>query len=314
MQRILNDIYKDIRNPLSFSSVQGLYQAAKKKRRTITLDDVKKFLSKQDVYTYHRPIRTKFPTRKTLAKGVDYLHQADLADFQSLSRYNNGYRYLLFSIDVLSRYLFVVPIKKKTGLEVKNAFRKMINQSKRKPQKIQTDHGTEFHNAIVRDYFILNNIIHYSTESINKAALCERVIRTIKSKLYKYMTEQNTLRYINALPEIVNAYNKRKHSAHGHRPKDINRRNEKKIWRILYKTYLNTPIKDPEFRVGDRVRIANKKNIFDKSYKKRWSDTIYIVNRIIRSIPITYKIRNRLSGEEKKGSFYAQQLTKLDII
>ena len=67
--------------------------------------------------------------------GIDQQWQMDLADMQSMQKFNNGYRYLLVCIDVFSKYAWVIPLKNKTGLSLVKAF-KVILSSGRKPEKI----------------------------------------------------------------------------------------------------------------------------------------------------------------------------------
>ena len=73
----------------------------------------------------------------------DNIRGADLADMQSLSKYNKGSKYLLFAIDLFSKYAYVVPIKDKKGTSIVNAFKKIISKI-RKPSKIWVDQGSEF--------------------------------------------------------------------------------------------------------------------------------------------------------------------------
>ena len=63
----------------------------------------------------------------------DNIWVVDLADMQSLSKYNKGNKYLLCAIDIFSKYVWVVPIKEKKGTSIVNAFKK--NNLKRKKTK-----------------------------------------------------------------------------------------------------------------------------------------------------------------------------------
>ena len=83
--------------------------------------------------------------RKVYSSFKDNIWSADLADMQSLSKYNKGNKYLLCAIDFFSKYASVVPIKDKTGVSIVNAFQKIISEGK-KPNKIQVDQGSEFYN------------------------------------------------------------------------------------------------------------------------------------------------------------------------
>ena len=70
----------------------------------------------------------------------------DLADMQSLSKYNKGNKYLLCAIDLFSKYACVNPIRYKKGVSIVNAFQKIISKG-RKPNKIWIDQGSEFYNS-----------------------------------------------------------------------------------------------------------------------------------------------------------------------
>ena len=98
--KLLSDLFYD--PSVGYTWVQGLFKAAKKKKKSIKLDDVRKWLRKQNTYTLHKPIRRKFRRRQTVVGGIDYQWQGDLADVSSMSKYNDGYRYLFCLIDVFS--------------------------------------------------------------------------------------------------------------------------------------------------------------------------------------------------------------------
>ena len=102
-------------------------------------------MSNQDAYTLHTDVRRRFPHRKTLAFGKDDLWQADLVDLSSLASTNDGFRYLLTAIDVLSKKAHAVPLKNKTADGMVAAFREFFEEEKSK--FLQADKGTEFLNA-----------------------------------------------------------------------------------------------------------------------------------------------------------------------
>ena len=99
----------------------------------------------------------------------------------------------------------------------------------------------------------------YSTHNKGKSVVAERFIRTLKSKIYKYMTSISKNVYIDKLDDIVNEYNMEYHTTIKMKPLDVKDN-----------TYINTDKeinnKDPKFKVGDRVRIPKYKNIFAKGY------------------------------------------------
>ena len=85
--------------------------------------------------------------RKVYSSFKDNIWGVDLADMQLISKYNKAIRYLLCAINLFSKYTFVVPLKDKKGVSIVNAFQKILNYSKRKPNKIWVDQGSAFYNV-----------------------------------------------------------------------------------------------------------------------------------------------------------------------
>ena len=67
--------------------------------------------------------------------------------------------------------------------------------------------------------------------------------------------------------------------------------------------------KDPKFKVGDHVRISKYKSIFAKRYTPNWSEEVFVISKIKKTVPQTYVI-NDLNGEEIIGTFYEKELQK----
>ena len=122
---------------------------------------------------------------------------------QLLSKYNKGIRFLLCVIDIFSKYAWVVPLKDKKGISIVKLFQIILKPSNRKPNKIWVDKGSEFYNAYFKKWLRDNDIVMYSTHKEGKSVVSEGFIRTIKSKIYKYMTSISKNVYINKLDDIV---------------------------------------------------------------------------------------------------------------
>ena len=93
----------------------------------------------------HKPIIRKFRKRKVYSTFRDNIWGVEVADMQSLSKYNKGIEYLLCAIDLFSKYAWVITVKDKKRTSTVNAFQKIISKG-RKPNKIWVDHGSEFYN------------------------------------------------------------------------------------------------------------------------------------------------------------------------
>ena len=134
----------------------------------------------------------------------DNIWGADLADMQLIRKFNKGFRFLFCVICIFSKYAWVVPLKDKSGVSIVNAFQKILKQPNRKPNKIWVDKGTEFYNSTFKKWLQGNDIAMYSTHNEGKSVVAERLNRTLKSKIYKYMTSISKNVYIDKLDDIVN--------------------------------------------------------------------------------------------------------------
>ena len=107
---------------------------------------------------------------------------------QLVSKFNKGIRFSLSVIDTYSKYTWVVPLKDKKAVNIVNASKKILDDSKRKPNKIWVDKGSEFYNSSVKSWLEKNDIEIYSTHNKGKSVFTERFIRTLIIRIYKYKT------------------------------------------------------------------------------------------------------------------------------
>ena len=105
-----------------------------------------------------------------------------------LSKHNKGIRFLLCVIDIFSKYAWVVPLKDQKGISSVKSFQSILKQSNGKPNKIWVDKGSELYNAYFKKWLRDNDIVMYSTHNGEKSVVAKRFIRTLKRKIYKYMT------------------------------------------------------------------------------------------------------------------------------
>jgi transposase InsO family protein len=268
-----------------------------------SIKPTKTWLSSQDAYTLHKPVRKIFPRRKTFAKGIGDLYQADLVDMQNLSRYNDGYRYILTCIDVFSKRAFAIPLKDKRGASVTKAFETIFAETT--PTMLQTDRGTEFLNVEVQKLFRDRKINHYwSLNDDIKSAVVERFNRTLKTRMFRYFTHRNSNKWVDVLSDLIKAYNNSCHRTIGMAPDDVTSTNENEIAKRMYP---DKPKLVWKYNIGDRVRISKYKNIFEKGYLKNWSDEMYVIFDRYPTFPVTYGLRD-LGDEEIKGKFYEQEI------
>ena len=147
---------------------------------------------------------------------------------------------------MFSKYAFVVPLKYKKVTTIVYAFQSILSNSKRKPNKIWVDQGSEFYNTHFKKWLKGSNIEMYSTYNGRKSVVPERFIRSLKNKIYKYMKAISKNAYFDVLNDIVDEYINTYHKAIKIKPIDV-----KKNSFDEYNEESNE--EDPKFKVGDRV-------------------------------------------------------------
>jgi hypothetical protein len=299
----LKKLYYDESSTSLLGSQGELYRAAKIHHAglSISLADVRKFLQEQKVYALHKPSRHKFPRLKTTCLYIGMLHQADLADFQKHRKNNDGFRYILVVVDCASRFAWAQPLKSKENKYIVQAFKAIYDKLKYKPDFLQTDDGKEFIGTLSQRYFSENGIRFYTTKSVQKAALAERFIRSLKTKLFKYFTQHNSRRWLEILPVLMKAYNSQVHSATGKAPKDVTFSNQAAIYKRKLLPFKRLP--KPKFRIGQKVRIPVKKSIFSKGYEANYTEKSYLVTSInFYGTIVTYRL------QDSKRRYYEYEL------
>ena len=135
----------------------------------------------------------------------------------------------------------------------------------------------------------------HSINNEGKSVVAERFIRTLKTKICKYMTSISKNVYIDKLDDIVSEYNNTDHRTIKMKPVDV-----KDNTYIDFKKKVND--KDPKFKVVDHIRISKCKNIFAKGYSPNWSEEVFLIKKVKTTVPWTYVIYD-LKGEESIGIF-----------
>ena len=311
--KILSKIYYNPSHSASFGSAKNLFIAAKQIQPSITLNEVKDWLSGELTYTLHKPARRRFPRNKVIAEFPNEQFQADLVDMQEFSRNNNGNKYILTVIDVFSKYAWAIPLKDKTGREVKKALEKIFNE--RQPLKLQTDRGLEFENQHVKNMLKIRKIHYFTSQNSDiKCAVVERFNRTLKGKMFKYFSSRGTRKYVDVIDKLVKGYNRTKHRTIKARPIDVTMSNAQSIFKNIYgvKGVRNLLKKKniSKLKVGDKVRRKYELKPMEKGYYPNWTDTMYTVEKTIKGDRPTIKIKQEDNTILAHG-FYDQELQKV---
>ena len=221
---------------------------------------------------------------------------------QLISKLNKGFRFLLCVIDIFSKFAWVVPLKYIIGISIVDAFQKILDKSGGKPNKILVDKGSEFYNNSFIKWLKDKDIEVFSIHNEVKTVVAEGFIRTLKTKIYKYLTSMLKNVYIDKLDDIVGEYHNTYHRTIKMKPVDV-----KDNTHIDFEKEFND--KNRKFKIGDHVKISKYKNIFTKGYTKNWSENLFVIKKNKKTDPWTYVI-NELNVGEVVGKILRKRTAK----
>ena len=160
----------------------GSYGGVAALRRVVPEQDVERWLSEQDTYTLHKPVRRRFKRRCVVVGGPNQQWQADLVDMSRLKKVNDGTTFILTVIDVFSKLAWCVPLKNKSAASLVAAFTQLLSNGA--PNTLQTDKGTEFLNRSLQKLLKEHGVHHFATHNEEtKASIVERFNRTLKTRM-----------------------------------------------------------------------------------------------------------------------------------
>jgi transposase InsO family protein len=299
----ISTLYSTPKAPASFSGLASFH----KNHKNLPLKQIKTELEQDPTYTLHKQIKRKFKRRQVQVSGRGEQWQIDLLDVSKLKHQNSHFTFLLTCIDVFSRFAYVVPLKSKEGKSCAEALKLILANSPSAPKFIYSDAGHEFTNKHCKDVYKTHNIIHILTQSTFKAAIVERFNKTLRQKIWRYMTFKKTKRYVDVLQDLVKSYNDTIHSSIGLAPSKVNEHNEAEIKIRLYGDPDEPVFIKFKFKIGDYVRLIIDKKVYEKGATINWSEEIYIIDQLIPSVPPVYKIRD-LKGTLFDWNYYANEL------
>lgn len=315
----LASIYYDPKHAAAYAGLDKLYRAVRKEGKFVLgRTKIRNWLLKQEDYAVHRAERGKFKRRRVVAPYVDYQWDVDTANMEYYKKDNDGYAYFLLAVDILSRFVWTVALRTRTGKEMVNAFQQIFEKG-RQATNIRSDKGTEFVNKDVKQFLKKKGIHYFVTQNIVKASYAERAIKTIKSRIVRYMTHKQFHRWVDILPAITDSYNKTYHRSIKRSPSSVKNKDSVELWKLQYQSTPKTTktkfqklkyVASYKFKVGDLVRVSFIRRQFQREYDERWSRELFVVNkRFMRETIPQYQLKD-YSGEIVSGTFYQNQLIK----
>lgn len=307
----LKENYRKPGHPIAFSGINKVYDFY---RGLLTKNQIRNILSGIESYTLHREYHKNI-RNTTHAYFKRYQFQMDLVEIQELSKYNDGIRYLLNVIDIFTRFAFVRPLLDKKAPTVLKAFKSILAEAKNKPLILVMDKGAEFSNKLFENFCLENNIKLINPQASTHAAFIERFNRSLQTIIYKYLTENETNRFIDHLQKLTLTYNNRKHRMIGISPSQAeNDENSHLRINLLAKKRDEKIVKKfPRLKIGTYVRIAKQKGKFSRGYNEQSNQEIFKIYKIntMKKIPLYYL--QTYNGDEKiSGGFYEFELTTVN--
>jgi hypothetical protein len=151
---------------------------------------------------------------------------------------------------------------------------------------------------------------HYLAYSPYHANYAERAVRTVKARLYKHFTKTERTNWISVLDDVADSLNSTPHSTTGMAANDISIENEREVYEKVYLPIELKREKEPivyKFRKGDKVHISSVRGVFNKGYKPRFSQEIFVIAARLPTHPPRYRLKD-LNGEAILGSYYAPEM------
>lgn len=311
LEDYLKEVYFKPGHPAAFAGPTKLWSIVKKAGYNPRLQFLKDWTSNQESYSLNKNARNKFTKSRVLVPNARYMYDADLADLMDLADANQGINYWLVVVDVFSKKLGLRTLKTKNAAEVKNAVRSVFEEIG-VPNLLRTDGGREFDNKVLKKYLNDNGVRYQIARNQSKANFSERLIRTMKGLLYKYLTHYNTRKYHDVVRDLVSSYNNSVHRSTGMAPNEITKKIGKRIWWKMYRPEKGRRIRPFTLRAGDTVRVSYIKNKFTRDFDQKWTGEVFTIRHRYRidGIPV-YQLVD-YNSEKIEGVFYAQELQKID--
>ena len=271
----LRKIYYDPETGLQ--GALALYQKAKENDPMIRRKDVEAWLKRQEVSQVHAPrkeVKHYYPIK---SNHPDHIWQVDLADFSAQAHNNHGVNFLLVAIDIFTRYAWVRQLRNKESKTVVAAFKDILEQG-RIPEIIMSDNGSEFISRpwrkLLQDYEIKSSFAEVGDH--HRMGIVERLNKTIRGVVTKYMTAYKTKSFVGVLDKLVSNYNNTVHSSIGVKPNTAHNHQDEIRERIKAKE-VRAASELTTFEIGDEVRSLKSKVQFEKGAVPKYSLSVHKV-------------------------------------
>jgi len=279
INKLLDDVYYKQKN---FDSINELYRKAKLMNKLIKKDDVSKWLKNQDVHQQTTINKVEKLNFKPIYTDGMYDFQIDLTFFPRYKKQNNNYTVLFTAININSRYAYAYYAKNKEEDSIIIMLKDWLKNCLI-IENITCDKGSEFTNHNVKKWFKENeiNVFYVKDDDHRKLSIINRFHRTLKDKLVKLFTVNDDGRWIDDIDNIIKNYNNtRNRGIYNYTPREASKPfiTSLIINKKIDKTELIEKI-EQEYKIGQKVRLLNNKELFDK-LKTKYDDKVYTIVKV----------------------------------
>ena len=297
------------KKPWSF----GSFQQVKAHNPLISNKEIRNFLASNEIFTRFKQHRKGRHYSPIYVYSVCELFQADVIFFtdSEMVKVNNGYKYLFCCIDCFTKMAWVYPLKVNSCKAVMDCFKDILNKCGKKPQRLNSDRGSELICKDFETFLREQNIFHYLAYSIRKCAIVERFNLSLQNLLYKIMAYNRSLAWTTFLDQAMQIYLTRIHSTIKMSPIDAEKKqNEKIVRNNLHQYFLKRggTKQKPKLSVGDTVRIWRKRRTFQRGYDETFTREYFIIKKVLTNLPVPRYVLADSNGELIVGAFFSDEL------
>ena len=301
-EELLFDLYYNKHN---YDNSNILYNKAKIAHPQIKLQFVKDWLNKQQA---KQQTKTKVGKKQFLPiySELPYSFQIDLTFFPRYEKQNKGYTVLFTAININTRFAYAYYGKNKDMKTIINFLKEM--EKKTIINSISCDSGREFNNTEFIEFCDKEKItIYFITNDSHKLGIINRFHRTLKNKLAQHFIATDNYNWIGIIDKIIDNYNHTVNRGIGIEPYKVNDAIEHEIIIANREKTEKLQEKTENFKIGDRVRIINKREVFGDKNLPKYSNKVFVVETVhpnaceIKSGDTIVRVKN-------------DQLLKVDVV
>lgn len=307
----LEALWVNLDSKFAYGPPAQLYRAARRAGLQVSLRDCKSFLSSVPAYNLNRYARTKYRRNPVIAPFAGFVVAGDIAVMQgSARRDNRGYAYILFLIDVFSKWIWAEPLVSRQTAPMLAAFKKALSQLPFKVVNLWFDKEGSVWSREGQKFFKDRDVNPYRTLSETKASNVERLIRSWRLKLSRYQTQRGTEDWVSFLPIFVRSYNYTPHPPAKKSPYLL-------VTNPLSRVHSGRDYASLRYRsklppIGSFVRLNTIKAKFAKETSAlgptSWTREIFKISSHVLSSPIPMVRLVDLLGKQVFGSFYREEI------